>query len=129
MLIRQLPGQRLQAFGGTTAGNHLLALATTQPLAIGLGRAIDRIAAEENACAGTVIKIAEHHGLYGDGGTAILGQAAIAAIGLGALTVPGVEYRGDGASELLPGIFGRCLTDDFAVLELEALASICGKLG
>ena len=52
-----------------------------QPLAVGLGVAAERVAAEEDAGARALAEVAEDHRLHDHGGAAVLGDAPVAAVG------------------------------------------------
>ena len=104
--------------GGADAGHHVLALGVDQPLAVELVLAGGRVAGEGDAGAGVVAHVAEHHGLDVDRGAPLVGDPLDAAVGDGALAVPALEHRADAAPELLHGVVGEVLAQDFLHLGL-----------
>ena len=115
---RQL-GQRQRVVG---AGDDVLALAPGQPLAVGLGVAAERVAGEEHAGAGSVAEVAEDHRLDDHRGAAVLGDAPVLAVGLGAARGPGAEDGLDHRFQRLVGV-GRHL---FVGVAEDRLADLGG---
>ena len=74
------------------AGDHVLALRVHQELAVELLRAGRGVAGEAHARAAGLAQVAEDHGLHVDGGAQHVVDVVDAAIGLGAIVLPGAEH-------------------------------------
>ncbi len=72
-------------------------------------RAAALVAAEGDARSGALAAIAEDHLLDVDGGAPVVGDALDAAVGAGALAVPGIEDGADRLSELVGRVIGERL--------------------
>src|SRR5205807_9705710 len=68
-----------------------------------------RVAREGDAGGRGLAEIAEHHGLDVHGRAPAVGDAVQAAIGVGALVLPGAEYGADGPPQLLARGLGEWL--------------------
>src|ERR1039457_1744215 len=82
------------------AGHHVLALRVLQELAVEGFFAGGGIAREADAGGGGLAQVAEHHGLYVDGGAQVVGDLVHLAVVLGAVVKPGAEHGVAGAGEL-----------------------------
>ena len=96
-----------EGLGVADAGHHVLALGVDQEVAVLALGAGGRVAGEAHAGAGTVVAVAEDHGLDVHGRAEIVGDAFVVAVGDGPGTVPGGEDRFDGPAELGVGILGE----------------------
>ena len=90
-----------QILRGADAGDDVLALGVDQIFAIISALAGGGIAGEGDAGRRGLAHIAEHHRLDVDRGAPVAGDMVDAAIGPGALRLPGAEHRADRAPELI----------------------------
>lgn len=94
--------QIVEVLGVRAPGNYILALAASEPFAVRLRTATQRVSGEQHAGTRTIVEIAEDHRLNSDRGPALIGDASGLAVRRGALRTPRVENRTDGQFELLP---------------------------
>ena len=109
---------------GPVLAAEVFALGLRQPLAKRLSRTSRWIACENYAGPGSLVEIAKHHCLHGNGCANTIVNAALRTVSRGTARVPGVKYGADRAFELPPGIGIRRMAYDIAVLLLEPPARI-----
>ena len=95
--LRQGRRQRIQPLRRPLAGDHVLPLGAGEILAVWLGRAGERVAAEEHPGPASLTEIAEHHGLNRDRRAGVVREPMMGAVAPGAPSVPRVEDRTNGA--------------------------------
>ena len=94
--------QRRQRLGIANAGHHVLTLRVGQELAEQVLLAARRVAGEHHPGAGVLAAVAEHHGLHVHRRAPVVGNAVQAAVGGGAVVVPGGEHGVDAEAQLIP---------------------------
>ena len=107
--LGQVLGHLLDLLRRAHAGHDVLALGVDEVLAVEDVLAGGGVAGEGDAGAGVLAGVAEDHGLHVDGGAPLGGDAVLGAVDLGAVVVPGVEDRVDGAVELLHRVLREAL--------------------
>ena len=104
MGLGEVFGQRREVFRVAGAGDDVLTLGVGQKVARRGRFSRPLVPAERDAGAGAVAQVSEDHPLDVDRGAPIVGDAIDPAVGDSALSVPGVEYRGDRLAQLFPGL-------------------------
>ena len=115
------------------ARNHIFALRIHQKFAIKLFRAGRRITREPHARSAGVAQVAIHHGLHIDRGPEQVVDVVDAAIVLGAVVLPGAEYRVPRHDQLFAGILREVtlgvLLHHLLVLDNHFLESLGIEIG
>ena len=94
--------QRRQRLRIANAGYHVLALRVGQEFTEQIFFAARRVAGEHHPGAAILAAIAEHHGLHVHRRAPVVGNALQAAVGRGAVVVPGGEHGADAEPQLIP---------------------------
>ena len=102
-------GQFGNGSGSTDTGHHVFALRVHEEFTVEFLLACSRVTREGDAGTGFFTRVAEHHGLYIDGGTPFGRNIVLAAVNDSPVIVPGAEYGTDGALQLFPRAFREFL--------------------
>ena len=117
--LRHLVFQVADGGRRTDAGHHVLALGVDEVFAEQGLLAGGGVAGERHARAGVLAGVAEHHGLYVDGGAPVVGNLVHAAVGVGAGVVPAAEHGLNGLDELRLRVGGEVRAHFFLVERFE----------